>query len=53
MDQKINTHDLNMLPGINWTQLSELGLVRKINEEILHPLGLAISYNAATGLVLK
>lgn len=34
---------------INWNQLSELGLLRKINRDVLHPLGLAISRNVDTG----
>lgn len=28
---------------IDWKDLSDLGLIRRINEDILHPLGLAIS----------
>ncbi|WP_425642894.1 DUF7415 domain-containing protein [Marinomonas gallaica] len=34
---------------IDWNQLAELGLLGRINTEILHPLGLAISRNPATG----
>ena len=34
---------------INWNQLSELGLMQRINAEILHPLGLAISRNQENG----
>lgn len=34
---------------INWNQLSELGLIRKINRDVLHPLGLAICRNIDTG----
>lgn len=34
---------------INWNQMSDLGLIEKINREILHPLGLAISRNPETG----
>lgn len=30
---------------IDWNQMSELTLIRRINTEILHPLGLAISRN--------
>lgn len=30
---------------INWNDMSQLGLIRRINTEILHPLGLAISRN--------
>ncbi len=35
---------------INWNQASELGLVERINTEILHPLGLAMSRNPDTGV---
>lgn len=34
---------------INWNQASELGLVERINREILHPLGLAMARDPATG----
>ena len=34
---------------INWNQASELGLIERINTEILHPLGLAMSRNPDTG----
>lgn len=34
---------------IDWNQMSELGLIYKINHEILHSLGLAISRNPDTG----
>ena len=34
---------------INWNDMSKLGLIRRINEEILHPLGLAMSRNIETG----
>jgi hypothetical protein len=34
---------------IDWNQLAELGLLGRINAEILHPLGLAISRNPVTG----
>lgn len=27
---------------INWNQISELGLLERINKEIMHPLGLAV-----------
>lgn len=37
------------MKAINWNQMSELGLIEKINTEILHPLGLAISRNTKTG----
>jgi len=34
---------------INWNDMSDLGLIRRINEEILHPLGLAMSRNPESG----
>lgn len=37
------------MKSINWNQMSELGLIERINREILHPIGLAISRNPDTG----
>lgn len=37
------------MKAINWNQMSELGLIEKINREMLHPLGLAMSRNSETG----
>jgi len=34
---------------LNWNQMSELGLIERINTEILHPLGLAMSRNVENG----
>jgi len=34
---------------LDWNEMSELGLIRIINEEVLHPLGLAMSRNPTTG----
>jgi hypothetical protein len=34
---------------INWNQASELGLIVRINSEVLHPLGLAMSRNPENG----
>lgn len=34
---------------INWNQASELGLIFRINREILHPLGLAMTRNPENG----
>jgi hypothetical protein len=34
---------------INWNQMSELGLIERINREVLHPLGLAVSRDVETG----
>lgn len=30
------------MKAVNWNTLSELGLLARINKEILHPLGLAV-----------
>jgi len=35
---------------IDWNMMSELGLIERINVEILHPLGLAMSRNVETGV---
>lgn len=35
---------------LNWKELSEKGLVFRINHEILHPLGLAIGYETLSGV---
>lgn len=34
---------------IDWNKMSELGLLYRINKEILHPLGLAVSRTVETG----
>ena len=34
---------------INWNQMSELGLIERINREILHPLGLAVTREPDSG----
>jgi len=34
---------------IDWNQASKLGLIQRINSEILHPLGLAMTRNTTTG----
>ncbi|MCO8161999.1 hypothetical protein NJC38_07485 [Pseudomonas sp. 21LCFQ010] len=34
---------------IDWNELSRLGLMVRINREILHPLGLAVSRDPETG----
>lgn len=35
---------------INWNQASELGLIVRINREVLHPLGLAMTRNPENGV---
>lgn len=39
----------NEMKELNWNDMSELGLIVRINKEILHPLGLAMSRNPETG----
>lgn len=39
-----------MNKSINWNQASELGLIERINTEILHPLGLAMARDPNTGV---
>lgn len=34
---------------IDWNEMSKLGLIERINREILHPLGLAMSRTLETG----
>ena len=34
---------------LNWNDLAALGLIARINKEVLHPLGLAMSRDPATG----
>lgn len=41
------------MKSINWNQMSELGLIERINREILHPLGLAVSRDVETGTSTK
>ena len=35
---------------LDWNDMSKLGLIERINTEILHPLGLAMSRNVETGV---
>lgn len=37
--------DTDEIEKIDWTEISKRGLLRRINEEIMHPLGLAIYRN--------
>lgn len=41
------------MKSINWNQMSELGLIERINREILHPLGLAVSREVESGVSKK
>ena len=41
---------------INWNDASDLGLIYKINKEVLHPLGLAMTrdtFGSSNGLVVN
>jgi len=40
----------DMIKTVNWNNLSEWGLIYKINKEVLHPLGLALSRDPETGV---
>lgn len=44
-DQIIDTHDMSM---VDFKTLSDMGLVYAINK-LLHPMGLALSYDPDTG----
>ncbi|WP_413485406.1 hypothetical protein [Shewanella baltica] len=41
------------MKSINWNQMSKLGLIERINREILHPMGLAIARDVTTGISEK
>jgi len=41
------------MKSIDWNKMSELGLIERINREICHPLGLAVSRNLETGFSTK
>lgn len=41
------------MKSIDWNQMSKLGLIERINREILHPLGLAIAREVTTGISEK
>ena len=38
-----------MMVEINWNKMSDLGLIQRINKDILHPLGLAMTRNPENG----
>ena len=40
-EQKLNT--------IDWNEISDLGLLQRINREIMHPLGLAVYRDPSNG----
>jgi hypothetical protein len=48
--QLLATDEPSGLSLLNWKELSEKGLVFRINHEILHPLGLAIGYETLNGV---
>ncbi|MCL1127519.1 DUF7415 domain-containing protein [Shewanella surugensis] len=41
---------MSELKKVDWNQASDLGLIERINTEILHPLGLAMTRNPETGI---
>ncbi|WP_085841441.1 DUF7415 domain-containing protein [Enterobacter asburiae] len=43
------SQDIDVLGSINWNEMSRRGLVFRINNEILHPLGLALGYSPDNG----
>ena len=38
------------MKSIDWNTASKLGLIERINKEILHPLGLAMTRTVETGV---
>lgn len=41
---------MSQLKVIDWNEISDRGLLVRINREIMHPLGLAVARNPETGL---
>lgn len=41
---------MNDLQKIDWNEISRLGLLERINREIMHPLGLAVYRICETGV---
>lgn len=37
------------LMQMDWNKISEIGLLERLNREILHPLGIAVFFNPETG----
>ena len=46
----MSTTNKETLEKVDWNELSRLGLIRRINEEILHPLGFAMYRDPETGI---
>lgn len=40
---------MSQLKIIDWNEISDRGLLVRINREIMHPLGLAVARDPATG----
>lgn len=53
MNRLSKTDIENGYGSIDWSMMAKLGLIKKINNEILHPMGLAISYHRTTGFSEK
>lgn len=49
MTEKQKCSGMLLNKTIDWNQMSQLGLIERINREILHPLGLAMSRIVETG----
>lgn len=47
MSIKMDGQDIQL---IDWNELSKRGLVRRINSELLHPMGLAVMYVPDSGV---
>ncbi len=41
---------MDKVKSINWNEASQFGLFERINREILHPLGLAMTRNVESGV---
>jgi hypothetical protein len=45
-----NEKEQTLFETIDWNEISRRGLLKRINKEIMHPLGLAIWRDPDTGL---
>lgn len=48
--QEPNKIDQQTMAEIDWNEMSKLGLIERINKEILHPLGLAMTRDPDDGI---
>lgn len=49
-DEIMNNVILPQLNVVDWNALSKMGLIERINKEILHPLGLSMARDTDTGI---